>query len=138
MVVRKVKNFYHKYKPKKGEQITAVQILAMGALAVLGLIAIGFISGVILIVAASVGLPNIHDLDKLTDAQSTTIYDREGNVLYVKHGGENRQYIEYDKMSQGIIDAIRSGSRELLSTTLQEDPGRADQRSHNSILKMPS
>jgi penicillin-binding protein 1A len=105
MVVRKVKNFYHKYKPKKGEQITAVQILAMGALAVLGLIAIGFISGVILIVAASVGLPNIHDLDKLTDAQSTTIYDREGNVLYVKHGGENRQYIEYDKMSQGIIDA---------------------------------
>ncbi|HLG26063.1 MAG TPA: transglycosylase domain-containing protein, partial [Candidatus Gracilibacteria bacterium] len=37
-------------------------------------------------------------------AQSTTIYDREGNVLYVNYGGENRQYVNFDQISQYIID----------------------------------
>ncbi|MFC1749861.1 penicillin-binding protein [Pseudomonadota bacterium] len=105
MVVRKVKHIYNKYKPRRGEKITATQVLALGGLGLLALAAVGFVTLVLMIIVLSISLPNVHDLDKLTDAQSTTIYDREGNVLYVKHGGENRQYVAYDKMSQSIIDA---------------------------------
>ncbi|MGL5830806.1 MAG: penicillin-binding protein [Candidatus Altimarinota bacterium] len=53
----------------------------------------------------SIGLPDVKDLDNLAVAQSTTIYDREGNVLYVKFGDENRQYVKLSQMSDNIIDA---------------------------------
>ena len=53
----------------------------------------------------SIGLPDVRDLDKLTVAQSTTIYDREGNVLYVKYGSENREYKKLDQISKNLINA---------------------------------
>lgn len=70
-----------------------------------GMIAAGIAAFIILIAVVSIDLPDVKDLDKLSIAQSTTIYDREGNVLYVKHGGENRQYVEYSQISKNIIDA---------------------------------
>lgn len=72
------------------------------------LIAGSIILLVILIAILSIGLPDVHNLDKLMGAQSTTIYDREGNVLYVKHGGENRQYVTYEQISKNIVDATVS------------------------------
>lgn len=81
------------------------KILKLTALAVVGLIAAGIVTLTLLIIALSFGLPNIHDLDKLSVAQSTTIYDREGNVLYVKHGDENRQYVPYEQISPNVINA---------------------------------
>lgn len=53
----------------------------------------------------SIGLPDVRDLDKLSVAQSTTIYDREGNVLYVKYGEENREYKKLSQISQNLINA---------------------------------
>ena len=53
----------------------------------------------------SIGLPDVHDLDSLAVAQSTTIYDREGNVLYVKYGEENREYKSLNQMSPNIVKA---------------------------------
>ena len=81
------------------------KILIWSALIVSGLIAAAVATFIILIAVVSIGLPDVKDLDKLSIAQSTTIYDREGNVLYVKHGGENRQYVEFSQISTNIIDA---------------------------------
>lgn len=53
----------------------------------------------------SIGLPDVRDLDNLSVAQSTTIYDREGNILYVKYGEENREYKKLDQISKNIKDA---------------------------------
>jgi membrane peptidoglycan carboxypeptidase len=51
----------------------------------------------------SIGLPDVKDLDSLAVAQSTTIYDREGNVLYVKFGEENREYKTLNQISENLV-----------------------------------
>ena len=56
----------------------------------------------------SIGLPDVRDLDKLSVAQSTTIYDREGNVLYVKFGEENREYKKLSQISPNLVNATIS------------------------------
>jgi membrane peptidoglycan carboxypeptidase len=71
----------------------------------IGLAVLGFITLSVAIAILSIGLPDVNDLDKLSVAQSTTIYDRENNVLYVKHGGENRKYVPYDHISETLINA---------------------------------
>ncbi len=53
----------------------------------------------------SIGLPDVRDLDKLAVAQSTTIYDREGNILYVKFGEENREYKKLNQISPNLVKA---------------------------------
>ncbi len=70
-----------------------------------GLFLVGIIAFALLIAIVSIGLPSVHDLDNLYVAQSTTIYDREGNVLYVKYGGENREFVPYEKISNHVINA---------------------------------
>jgi membrane peptidoglycan carboxypeptidase len=89
----------------QGEKLNWKKILVWTGLILSGLFVTGVIALIILIAIVSIGLPNVHDLDKLTVAQSTTIYDREGNVLYVKHGAENREYIGYEQISKNIINA---------------------------------
>jgi penicillin-binding protein 1A len=81
------------------------RILKLIALAIVALTAAGVITMTLLIIIVSFSLPSIHDLDKLSLAQSTTIFDREGNVLYVKHGDENRQYVPYEQITNNIINA---------------------------------
>lgn len=81
------------------------QMLMWVGIGFVGLIAFGVIALSLLIAILSIGLPDVKDLDKLAVAQSTTIYDREGNILYVKHGGENRQYIAFEEMSENIVNA---------------------------------
>lgn len=70
-----------------------------------GLFLVGIIAFALLIAIVSIGLPSVHDLDNLYVAQSTTIYDREGNVLYVKYGGENREFVPYEEISNHVINA---------------------------------
>jgi penicillin-binding protein 1A len=81
------------------------QIVIWAALGIAGLMVIGIVTLIALVAIVSIGLPDVHDLDKLNVSQSTTIYDREGNILYVKHGGENREYVAYENISKNIIDA---------------------------------
>jgi membrane peptidoglycan carboxypeptidase len=81
------------------------QIVIWTALAIAGIIVVGIIILITLIAVVSIGLPDIHDLDKLNVSQSTTIYDREGNILYVKHGGENREYVTYENISEEAVNA---------------------------------
>jgi membrane peptidoglycan carboxypeptidase len=109
----KFDNFSFNPKPRFSLQNSVDKLKKMGwkkimiwsALIISGLIAAAVATFIILIAVVSIGLPDVKDLDKLSIAQSTTIYDREGNVLYVKHGGENRQYVEFSQISTNIIDA---------------------------------
>ncbi len=78
------------------------------ALLGIGTAALGILSIILFfsaIAVLSIGLPDVKDLDKLAVAESTTIYDREGNILYVKYGEENREYVPLEKISQNLIDA---------------------------------
>lgn len=81
------------------------QILIWIGVGFVSLIGLGAIALTLLIAIVSVGLPNVKDLDKLAVAQSTTIYDREGNILYTKHGGENREYVSIKQISENLINA---------------------------------
>lgn len=90
---------------KKGDKWDVKQILIWCGIGFVALVGAGIILLSLAIAILSIGLPDVKDLDKLAVAQSTTIYDREGNILYVKHGGENRQYVSIDQMSDNIINA---------------------------------
>jgi penicillin-binding protein 1A len=50
-------------------------------------------------------LPSIKELENIDIAQSSTIFDREGNELY-KIYKEKRTYVPYDQISKNMIHAI--------------------------------
>lgn len=81
------------------------KILIWIGVGIIGCTVLGIVAFGVAIAVFSIGLPDVHDLDKLSVPQSTTIYDREGNVIYVKHGEENRQYVAYDEISPQLVDA---------------------------------
>lgn len=53
----------------------------------------------------SITLPDVTDLDKLSSALSTEIYDRNGKLIYTVHGDENREYVKYDEIAPTLINA---------------------------------
>ncbi len=69
----------------------------------------GFLMGLILVAAIigilSIGLPDVTDLENLTAAQSTQIFDRNDELLYTIHGEENREQIEYSDISPHLVNA---------------------------------
>lgn len=76
--------------------------LATGAIGSFGL---AVIIVAIMIVFLSFGLPDVAKLDSLSAAESTEIFDREGELLYTIHGEENRAQIDYKDISKYVIDA---------------------------------
>jgi hypothetical protein len=50
-------------------------------------------------------LPDVSQLKSLNFAETTTIYDREGNVLYKIFGEENREYVPLAQIDKKIINA---------------------------------
>ena len=63
-------------------------------------------------------LPDVSNIDNITLAQSTNITDKNGEVLY-KVFQENRQYVDYDKISPRMVQAIVS----VENSTYRTDPG---------------
>ncbi|MBI4231731.1 penicillin-binding protein, partial [Candidatus Peregrinibacteria bacterium] len=53
----------------------------------------------------SLSLPDVTDLEKLTAAQSTEIFDKDGKLLYTIHGEENREQVDISEISPYLIDA---------------------------------
>jgi membrane peptidoglycan carboxypeptidase len=51
-------------------------------------------------------LPDINSIQNLVAAQSSTIYDRDGNVLYTIHGEENREVVAMKDISQNAVKAV--------------------------------
>jgi len=50
-------------------------------------------------------LPDVRNLDNHFAPQSTEILDRNGNVLYVVHGDENRKKITFNEISPYLVNA---------------------------------
>lgn len=73
--------------------------------AIVGLFALGVVTVASAIAILSIGLPDIVDLEELSPAQSTQIYDRDGNLLYTIHGEENREQVSLEEMSPNLIKA---------------------------------
>ena len=101
-------NLKHDWNLFVEHKLPGKRILYWIGMFILGAFLAGVILLILLVAILSIGLPNVRDLDKLTVAQSTTIYDREGNVLYVKHGDENRQYVKLEDVSSYLINATIS------------------------------
>ena len=82
----------------------AFWILAIGiSLTLLGTIILAALIGIV-----SITLPDVSDLENLSAAQSTEIFDREGKLLYTIHGEENREYVPLTQITQYVIDATVS------------------------------
>jgi len=91
-----------------GQKVSGKKFLVYAFVGFVGFFLAGIILLTIFIAILSIGLPDVRDIDKLSVAQSTTIYDRNGKVLYVKHGDENREYVAYDQISKHLVDATVS------------------------------
>jgi membrane peptidoglycan carboxypeptidase len=65
---------------------------------------IGFVVMLIAVAQLSSNLPQLKS-GKLTNVESTIIYDREGSVLYTIHGEENRKEIPLNAIPKAIINA---------------------------------
>lgn len=103
MPLKKLKNF-KKFLPKRNDgrlKQIFFWILTIGV----GLVTFSMIAFAVLIIILSIGLPNVTDLENLTAAESTEIYDREGNLLYSIHGEEDREVVTIDQISPYLIDA---------------------------------
>ncbi len=97
------KHFITEHGRTDWKKVSIISAIAIGS----GIVFVGLLL-VTSIAILSIGLPDVRDLDKLSVAESTTIYDREGNVLYVKYGEENREYKKLSEMSTNIREATIS------------------------------
>ncbi|MFA7685935.1 MAG: transglycosylase domain-containing protein [Candidatus Gracilibacteria bacterium] len=100
MFVRHIRKFL----PEKNSKLFE-KIYRWGIVIVVGLFLFGIIAGASLISIISIGLPDVTDLENITAAQSTEIFDKDGGLLYTVHGDENREFISYDKISKYLTDA---------------------------------
>jgi len=66
---------------------------------------IGTLSSIFFLGTIWFTLPDVRDVEKLGFAESTTILDREGNILYTIHGEENRIYTPLNEISPFFIKA---------------------------------
>ena len=84
------------------------KIYRWGVVIIVGLVLFGLILVAGTISILSIGLPDVTNIEALTAAQSTEIFDKDGGLLYTVHGAENREFIPYDQISQYLIDSTVS------------------------------
>ncbi|MDD3646778.1 MAG: transglycosylase domain-containing protein [Candidatus Gracilibacteria bacterium] len=119
VIKKKLKDFkrtYTKRKYAKKKQKTTGSILKLiGTLFVLFLI-FASIASVLLYIIYIRPLPPVESLKDMEIAESSIIYDKNGNELY-KIFKENRTYVEYDQISQNMVNAIVAGEDQRFWTT---------------------
>ncbi len=81
------------------------RILFWAITLIIGVFALALIGVASTIAILSADLPNIGDLETLSPAQSTQIFDRNGTLLYTIHGEENREQVPLGKVSHHLINA---------------------------------
>ncbi len=67
-------------------------------------------------------LPDVRQLKSANFAETTTIYDRDGNILYKIFGDENRTYVPLKEINQKVIDATISIEDKFFYNHLGFDP----------------
>jgi len=96
---RKLSEITKNRKTSVGRVFTIIGIV-FGAIFLTGILSVA-----ILFLILSIGLPNVDEIKEGHFKESTTFYDKDGNVLYTAHGGENREYVSIENISQNLIDA---------------------------------
>lgn len=81
------------------------KFLFWGTTILVGAICLGIIVFAGMMGVLSIGLPDVTSLENLAAAQSTEIFDRNGELLYTIHGDENREEVKFDNISRYLIDA---------------------------------
>ena len=89
---------HRRKKAKHRVLLTLIAIIIM-----LGLICCLLVGGYVMAVAAD--LPDITAEDLVT-AQTSFVYDTQGNEIATLHGGENRVTVPLDQMPQHLLDAV--------------------------------
>lgn len=119
VIKKKLKDFkrtYTKRKYAKKKQKTTGSILKLiWTLFVLFLI-FASIASVLLYIIYIRPLPPVESLKDMEIAESSIIYDKNGNELY-KIFKENRTYVEYDQISQNMVNAIVAWEDQRFWTT---------------------
>ncbi|MFH1284805.1 MAG: transglycosylase domain-containing protein [Candidatus Peregrinibacteria bacterium] len=97
-------NLFKRFLPHK--EVSAYKKFAFWVLtSFIGLFLLGIIVAASAIAVLSIGLPDVTNLESLSAAQSTEIFDRDGNLLYTIHGEENREQVPYDDISPYLTNA---------------------------------
>lgn len=98
--------YYRKFKEiiHNGQPWNARRIIAWFITGILGLFAIGAFLGIVSVAIFSINLPNLDNIS-VASALATEIYDRNGTLLYTIHGEENREYVDYEKISPYVKNA---------------------------------
>jgi membrane peptidoglycan carboxypeptidase len=105
VIVPEVKTEIKRKAPRKGVLLILFKILKwfmiiLGVVVLLGGAAVAFVY-----YQWGRDLPDVRNLKEKNFAETSTIYDREGNVLYKIYGEENRQYVPLDQINKNVIDA---------------------------------
>jgi membrane peptidoglycan carboxypeptidase len=77
----------------------------LALLIVVGVIAVGFLSGLIMLAVVIASLPNVDNPQNLVAAESSVIMDRNNKVLYTIHGDENRKIVSFENISPYAVQA---------------------------------
>ena len=93
---------HRRRKTKHRVLLTLISLIIM-----LGLICCLLVGGYVMAVAAD--LPDITAEDLVT-AQTSFVYDSQGNEIATLHGGENRITVPLDQMPKHLLDAASSGT----------------------------
>ena len=81
-------------------------LLKWAVWAVLAMMLCGILVAGLTLIIILPTLPDINSIQNLVAAQSSTIYDRDGNVLYTIHGEENREVVAMKDISQNAVKAV--------------------------------
>jgi membrane peptidoglycan carboxypeptidase len=84
------------------------KVLNWAVIGLVGLMLFSFIFGIGAVAILSIGLPDVSNIEALTAAQSTQIFDRDGGLIYTIHGSENREFVAYDQISTSLVNATVS------------------------------
>lgn len=90
------------------EENLGKRILFWALAIIVGFVLLGTITIGGLFAILSIGLPDVSDLEKLSGAQSTQIFDSKDALLYTIHGEENREYIPFKNISTDLVNATVS------------------------------
>ncbi len=99
----KWKRYSEKILSRTGKFFKVIRVFVYLALILLALIAAGL--GYIWFTYGQ-DLPDVRALKNASFAETTTIYDRDGNVLYKIYGEENRKYVPLEDATIAIEDQI--------------------------------
>ena len=90
-----------RHRRRKTKHRVLLSLLAL--IIMLGLICCLLVGGYVMAVAAD--LPDITAEDLVT-AQTSFVYDSQGNEIATLHGGENRITVPLDQMPKHLLDAV--------------------------------